>query len=301
MKTINTFLICILLSCSVNITAQNYIDIVKVSSANSTANRFDSTSAKTSLQEYNGDLTVPIVINKNLAILSGVTYEMIQSSLNPGRPKESFSGITLKAGVNIQHNSNWSGIYMLLPKISSDLQKISNKDFQLGGLALLKYEKSKQMNYKLGVYANNELFGPFIVPILGFYYTNKSEKFEVKVLLPLSVDINYKILKNTRMGLQFQGQVRSYNMNSTIGNNRDVYVVKSTNDLYANVQYEIKNGFNIQLGVGRSLGRSYRMYNEKVSFGMPLSYFGDNRTQLNTDFSDGWLIKLTAFYRLKLK
>jgi len=42
------------------------------------------------------------------------------------------------------------------------------------------------------------------------------------------------------------------------------------------------------------------MYDEKVSLAMPLAYFGDNRTQLNTDFSDGWIYKFTAFYRLKI-
>jgi len=31
-----------------------------------------------------------------------------------------------------------------------------------------------------------------------------------------------------------------------------------------------------------------------------LIYFGDDRDQLNTDFSDGWLFQLAVFYRLAI-
>ena len=61
-----------------------------------------------------------------------------------------------------------------------------------------------------------------------------------------------------------------------------------------------KNGLNFQLGFGRSIGRSYRIYNEKVSLGLPLFNFGDSRTQLNADFSDSWFFKATVFYRFGL-
>ena len=190
---------------------------------------------------------------------------------------------------------------MLLPKISSDLKKISSRDFQLGGVVLMKYIKTDRLNYKFGVYANSELFGPFIIPLFGFYYLNTTEKLEAKVLLPLSVDLNYSIIKNIRVGLNFKGQARSYNLNTSTETEVDRYLVKSTQDLYTYFQYETKNGFNLQLGLGRSLGRSYRIYDEKISLGLPLLNFGDNRTQLNNDFSDSWLFKVSVFYRLKLK
>lgn len=298
MKRINlTF---ILLVCSSAASAQDYIDLFKFDYANTPVNKFDTTEVTTRLQEINGDLTVPIAINDNFALLTGIIFENALASFNPDREVESMTGITLKLGANIKFNSKWSGTYLLLPKISSDLKKISNRDFQFGGAVLMKYSKSSNFSYKFGVYANNELFGVFIVPIFGFYYLSPSQKFEAKVILPLAVDLNYSITKSVRFGLNFRGQVRTYNVNTPVELETNRYLTKSANDVYAYCQYGMKNGLNFQLGFGRSFARSYRMYNEKVSLGIPLYYFGNNRTQLNMDFSDGWLFKATVFYRLKL-
>lgn len=282
-------------------TAQGYIDLAKFDYTITPVNTFDTTAATTKLHEINGDLTVPIVINDRFAFLTGITYENVSASFDPGRTEESMKGLILKLGANLKHNSKWSGTYMLLPKISSDFKNISNRDFQLGGAVLMKYTKTDRFNYKFGVYGNSELFGSFVVPMFGFYYLSPSEKFEAKVLLPLSVDLNYSITQGVRFGLNFKGQVRSYDVSAPVGTEADRYLVKSTNELTTYFQYGTKSGLNFQMGFGRSLGRSYRIYNEKVSLGLPLFYFGDNRMQLNTDFSDSWLFKISAFYRLKLE
>lgn len=283
------------------ILAQNYIDLAKINYSITPQNKFDSSNVSTDIQELNADLTVPLVINDKFVFLTGLAYETLSTSLNPNRNKESVSGITLKLGTNIKHNEKWGGTYMLLPKISSDLKNVASQDFQLGGVVLMKYTKTKNINYKIGVYANNELFGPFIVPIFGFYYLSPSEKFEAKVLIPLSADLNYSFTKSSRFGINFKGQIRSYNLNSAFGTESDRYLAKATNDVYSYIQYEMKSGINFQLGFGRSLGRSLRVYDEKVSLAFPLASIGDNRNQLNTDFADGWLFKVGIFYRLKIK
>jgi len=291
-------LLIILLSSTTN--AQNYIDIFKANYAISPSNRFDSAGTETHLQEINSDLTLPIKVSDRFAFLTGITYENSSATFDPNRGRESVTGITLKLGANIKHSSKWSGTYMFLPKVSSDLEQISNRDFQFGGVVLMKYKKSEHFNYKFGMYANRELFGIFLVPMFGFYYQDPSEKFEAKVLLPLSVDLNYSITKAFRVGLNFNGQVRSYNLNNTPASEDNQYLAKSANDVYGYLQYGTKKGINFQLGIGHSVGRSYRIYDEKVSLGVPLAYFGDDRRQLNDDFSDGWLIKASVFYRLEL-
>ena len=134
------------------------------------------------------------------------------------------------------------------------------------------------------------------MPLFGFYYLNLTEKFEAKVILPQSVDINYSISKSFRLGLNFKGQLRTYNVNTPIELETDLYIVKSAQDIYSYCQYETKGGLNFQLGFGRSLGRSYRIYNDKISFALPLFTFGDDREQLNTDFSDSWLFKVAFAY-----
>jgi len=293
-------LISILMFSISTVIAQNYIDLVKYDYAISSPSSYDTSTAKVNLKEMNGDLTLPIVINDNAAFLTGISYEMTKGSFNPFRPDESVTGITLKLGTNIKHNEKWSGTYMVLPKISSDLKKIGKNDFQIGGVALVKYNKNDHLNYKIGLYANTELFSTFLVPILGFYYLSPNDKFEAKVLLPLAADFNYVTTKNTKIGFNFKGQVRTYNLNEPLFSETDRYLARSTNDLYAYFQYSLKNGINFQVAGGRSVARSYRIYNEKVDFAMPLVYFGSKRSQLNTDFSDSWLLKFSVFYRLKL-
>ncbi len=280
--------------------AQNYIDLSKVDYAFSSPSSYDTSSAKVNLREMNADLTLPIVVNSHSTFLTGLSYEYTKGSFNPFRKKESVTGLTLKLGANIQHNERWAGTYMLLPKISSDLKKINVEDFQIGGVVLMKYTKSDHLNYKFGLYANSELFGPFLVPIFGFYYLNPSQKFEAKVLLPLAIDLNYSFTQKSKVGLNFKGQVRTYNLNEPIFNENDRYLARSTNDIYTYFQYGLKNGINFQLAAGRSLARSYRIYNERVDFAMPLVYFGNKRSQLNTDFSDSWLLKFSVIYRLML-
>ncbi|MFT4522961.1 MAG: hypothetical protein ACI8ZN_001913 [Bacteroidia bacterium] len=296
--TIRTIALCLL---AFQASAQNYVDLAKFDYTTTSLNTFDTAIATTTLTEINGDLTAPIVLNSKITVLTGVSFEQTKGSFNPGRSEETLTGLTLKCGANIKHNSKLSGTYMLLPKISSDFKNINRRDFQLGAVALMKYEKSDHFNYKFGAYVNQELFGTFVVPIFGMYYLSATEKFEAKVLLPLSVDLNYTVLLSTKLGINFRGQIRSYNINTQVLNEEHRYLARATNEVFAYAQYELKSGINLQLSVGRSIGRSYRIYNEKVAFGMPLIYFGDDRQQLNTDFSDSWLCKATVFYRLHLQ
>jgi hypothetical protein len=235
-----------------------------------------------------------------MTFLSGAIYETIIASFNPNRPNESLTGITLKLGANLKHNKRLSGTYMLLPKVSSDMKNIAERDIQIGGVVLMKYTKTDQLNFRFGLYSNGELFGPFIVPIVGFYFINNSKKIEIKATLPLSFNAEYAIRSNIKTGLNFKGQVRSYNINSPMKNEDNRYLVKSTNDVYTFLRYETKNGLNFHMDFGRSIGRTYRMFREQVTLGMPLTYFDDQRIQINQDFSDSWLFKLGVFYRLNL-
>ena len=290
----------VILFYAASIKAQDYIDLIKFDYAITPTNAFDSSTISTTLQEINGDFTLPIVINDNMTFLSGAIYENIIASFNPNRPNESLTGITLKLGANLKHNKRLSGTYMLLPKVSSDMKNIAERDIQVGGVVLMKYTKTDQLNFRFGLYSNGELFGPFIVPIVGFYFINNSKKIEIKATLPLSFNAEYAIRSNIETGLNFKGQVRSYNINSPIRNENHRYLVKSTNDIYTFLRYETKSGLNFQMNFGRSIGRTYRMFREQVTLGMPLTYFDDQRIQINQDFSDSWLFKLGVFYRLSL-
>ena len=282
--------------------SQNYVDILKVNASTTLNNTFDSSATKTKLNEVSVDLMVPVKINDQLSVLTGVIYESMQTKLFSDGITKNFGSSTLKLGFNKQLNQKWSTTVVALPKIASDYNSFNQKDFQLGGIALLKYKKRDNLNYKVGLYYNSELFGPFFVPMLGLYYQSPNKKFEANVMLPLQADVNYQVLPFMNVGCNFNGQTRSYHLNHVTDANPHTYVTKSTNELFAYVKFNITKSISLQTKVGQSFGRSYKVYDEKdkVNFGLPATFIGDKRQQLNSSFSNGMIFQATLMYRLHL-
>lgn len=287
------------------LTAQDYVDVARLHYATSTINGFDDGSDGSRLEEVGVDLTVPIVLNDRISILTGGIYEGIRTQLYPDKDKESIQSFTLKAGVNWTHSDKWTGTYVFLPKVASDFQNpLTRKDFQFGGLAMMKYSHKANLIYKFGVYGNSELFGPWVVPILGLYYLSPSKKFETNLTLPLSADMNYKLSSIFHVGANFFGLVRTYHLTEGVGGiaSDAGYVARSTNELYAYLRVNLGKSSIIQLKCGGSLGRSYRVYYEwdQVGFGVPLKYFSDTRKQVNKDFEDGMIGQVVFIYRVPI-
>ena len=296
------FLLMTILICRFCVFSQNYIDLLKVNASTTTSNTFDGSQSKSKLNEILVDLTIPIKINNKLSVLSGLIYENIQTKLFAEKKIIHFGSTTIKVGISKELNENLTLTAVLLPKIASDYDSIEDEDFQLGTIALFRIKKHENKNYKLGLYANSDLFGPFFVPILGMYYLSPSKKFETNILLPLQVDANYKILPFLNIGVNFNGQIRSYHLSDVIASNKSTYVAKSTNELYGYLRFNLTKSISIQTKIGQSFGRTYEVYdkNDKVSFGLPAIFIGDKRQQLNTNFSNGLIFQTVLLYRLNL-
>jgi hypothetical protein len=283
--------------------SQNYVDILKVSASTTPNNTFDSSASKTKLNEVCVDLTVPVKIREGLSILTGVTYESTQTKLFSDGNTKNFASTTLKIGFNKQLNQRWSTTVMALPKIASDYNSFNQHDFQIGGMALFKFKKRENLNFKTGLYYNSELFGPLFVPMLGLYYQSPNKKLEVNIMLPLQADVNYQVLPFMNVGVNFNGQIRSYHLNNVTDANPNTYVTKSTNELFAYAKFNVTKSICLQTKLGQSFGRSYKVYDEsdKVSFALPATFIGDKRQQLNSNFSNGMIFQVTFLYRLNLK
>jgi len=79
-------LVPLILIISTNTTySQNYIDLARFDCATSSINKFDTGSSTTSLQEMNGNITLPLILNDDLTFLTGLTYEGTTASFNPER------------------------------------------------------------------------------------------------------------------------------------------------------------------------------------------------------------------------
>lgn len=279
--------------------AQNYVELAKFYYSNTALNSFEQSDSSTRVKELGLDITVPLLINTSDAILTGLIYERIETKLFEADPAETFSVTGLRVGLSKKHSEKWSGTYLLVPKLASDFKHITWKDFQLGGIALLKYTKHDNLNYKLGLYFNTELSGPFLAPLLGLYYLNDRKKIEVNLMLPFLADINYNLLSRLYVGANFTGMVRSYHLSETPTRETGGYIVKASNEFSSYLKFNVTKALSLQARVGYSLGRSYRVYDEedKITFGTVLIRVGDDRQQLNTDFSDGFVYHASLGYR----
>ena len=293
-------LIIFLLLIGRGIAAQDYVDLAKLYYSTSAVNNFENSLLGSRLEEIGADLTVPVPVGENLTALSGLIYEGIRTQMFEAQNRGSISSLTLKAGINRRHSSRWSGTYLLLPKVSSDFRKVTKRDFQVGGIAILKYDKTDNLKYKVGLYANSELFGAWAVPIAGLYYISSSKRFEANLTLPLMADMNYRLYPAVDVGMNFSGQVRTYHLDDIGTPSGSGYLARASNELYGYLKFNIGKGAVVQAKVGHSLGRSYRVYDEgaRVSFGLPLVYINDKREQVNTDFKDGLVYQLALIYRL---
>jgi hypothetical protein len=284
------------------IKGQNYVDILKVNASTTPDNTFDTSTTKTKINQIDADLTVPIKINDRFSIITGVMYETFQTKLFEDGNVKTFGSTALKIGANKQFNDRWSGTAVLLPKIASDYKSITGKDFQVGVVGIMKYKKNDNTSYKFGLYYNSELFGPFFVPMVGMYYLSPNKKFETNIMLPLQADLNYKLIPFINVGVNFNGQIRSYHLTDVHSTHHSTYIARSTNEFYAYLKFNVTKSLSITTKVGQSLGRSFKVFEEgdKVTFGLPATFIGGKRQQLNTNFSNGMIFQASLLFRIHL-
>jgi len=283
--------------------AQNYVDILRAEYTATPQNTFDSSNQTTDLQKANLNLTVPIELKSGNAILAGVVYDRVSTIWDPNENKMPVSSYILKVGMNVKHSEKWSATYLLLPKVASNFkEELRKEDFQVGGLILAKMKKNENFSYKFGTYMNGDRFGPFLVPLFGFYY--QKGKLEMDVIVPSYAKINYSITPKITAGLNWRATVKSYNMQGAAISilSTPFYMHHLSNEIAAHVGFEPIKGVIIRGMSGVSLGRSFRVYenDDKIDFGLSLFRFGDDRVSLNTDFEDGLFYRAEIAYRYYL-
>ncbi len=291
--------------------SQDYVDLVKVSYGETLNNNFDGPrSPDTNILFVDADITVPIVINPKNAFITGLAYSQNRVQVfpdneidifRPGFDEDGFVNLystLLKIGLATTYDDVWSSTVVLLPKIASDYVNISGDDFFVGGIALLKMQKTEHLKYHFGVYGSTEAFGFFTTPIFGWYYLSPNAQFEMDMSLPIAADINYTCGAFT-YGVDYYGIGRSVNLTA---DNSDVYIDVSSLDFSAYVQF---NAFEKSVLIRAKAGyasTNFEAYQkgDKLDLGVSAFSFGDDRTQLNPDLSGGLFLKLEAIYRFNL-
>ena len=297
------FFLCCFCGSLFSIKAQQYVDIGKLFYANTPVNQFDTLTNGTRVEEFGLDLNIPVPLQNGHALLFGFYGEGISTAVNPVEPNlTSVYTLNPRLGINYQHSVKWTGTYLLLPKLSSDLKQIGRNDLQLGAIALLKYKKHQRFAWQFGLYYNGERFGPFFVPLFGFYHLSSDERFEMNVRLPLAVDMNYRLNARLKAGLEFSAFVRSYHLNEPYRGNPENYLVKASNELFAYLHVDLTKNLLLKTKAGYSIGRNFRVYDleDRVTWGLSAFRFNDERQQLNADFRDGLVFRAELIYRFRL-
>ena len=280
--------------------AQDYVDILKVGYGDTFNNTFEGSDSSTHVSVLEADLTFPVVLNVNHALITGLVFSRNRLQLYPSEngetiPYTSLYSTTLKLGINSTFNDKWGMILVLLPKIASDYYTVSKNDFFLGGLGVLKLQKRENLMYRFGVYSSSEAFGFYTTPVIGWYSLSKNKKIEMDMFLPISVDINYTQGHFT-YGFSYFGIGRSFNLEQ---DDSDQYVQLSSlefagyvqfNNLFKNILVRAKLGFS-------SDNYEVHNYGDKIGFGFIAFNFDDNRMQLNPKINGSAYLKLELIYR----
>lgn len=279
---------------------QNYVDLLKIGYGQTFNNDFVDTEKSTFVKSFEADLTIPVVLNDNHALITGAVFSRNNLQLFPDASFTSLYSTILKVGLASTYNEKWSSTLVLLPKIASDYNEITGDDFYFGGVALLKYQKNEHLKYRFGLYASSEAFGIFSTPIFGWYYLSPNSKFEMDVSLPISTDINYTSGSIT-YGLDYYGIGRSFRLYNEDGISES-YVDLASLEFASYVQFNaLQKSVLLRAKFGYS-SNNYEIYpdGQTIDLGLSAFAFGDNRTQLNPDISGGFFVKFEAIYRFNI-
>ena len=285
----------------INLFAQNYVDIAKFNYGYIPDVSLSDSQNRTDVQGIDVGVMVPIKLSEKIAVITGVDVsdQAIEIRSTSGIVNLRSAGIRL--GVNVEHSNKWSGIYVAIPKVAGDFGDISGEDFQIGGAALWKYSKKENVKYKFGIYASTESFGLITTPIVGGYYLSPNKKFEANVSLPVAFDLNYKVVKPLRFGVDFNAIVRSYDLSESALS--AFYVHRWVKELSAYMQFDFLNENLILKTKLVYAMNDFGLYqdNDQITLAIPSAEIGDNRIRLNNELGTAFGIKASLIYRFQLK
>jgi hypothetical protein len=278
--------------------AQEYFDLASFSYTTSFNSNVLDEDRDTSIQEWSLNVDLPWVLDDETILLFGLGSNKIDVELIPSpEPATDLYSISLRLGVNKVFSETWSGTFVLIPKMASDLTNGFRKGNQIGALALLTRKKTTRFKNFYGIFGNKEEFGLLLVPILGVYYKSQNDRFEADVFLPVRVDLNLGLGERTSAGLRFDGLGTSFSIQNP--GYQDHYVTRISNDLYTYGQYAITPSILLRAKLGYSFFRNFKVYEKEEKIGLSLGgiFFGDNREIQNQDIRDSFQFKLEMVYR----
>ena len=251
---INKFFFIVLLTVTLLINstaAQPYLDIVNLKYTNSpNSGLFNQNKNKVKIQYASLGVNLPIQFkNKKDAVIFSPFFEIWSSKINNTNPQNFYSVALPVSFSKTIANTRWS--FLLTGIIRMNDSSINKKTkMQVGGAFIVSNKRNENLTWKLGAYINNELFGVYVVPLLGIDWKINDRNMLFGVL-PGNLTYEHKVNNHFYFGANFRAITNSYGKNSGYWrideNQLGVYL-----DTYLNKNFV----FNIE--AGHSLFRKIR-------------------------------------------
>ncbi|MAJ50100.1 MAG: hypothetical protein CMB82_00580 [Flammeovirgaceae bacterium] len=210
--------------------------------------------------EYSAAIFIPIKTKKNNYLIFGAGYNKLSLENSLNQPKISnLEALAIQLGRVINLNNDWNMTTILIQKISSDFQDFSKKDYQIGVVSFLTKQLNEHTKYKLGLFYNQEFWGPQIFPILGFDFI-LSDKLRFFGLLPRMINLEYKISKSGYLGFKFNMKRTSYRLAEQYA---EGYVQEFKIDTQAYIDYYLNDKLTLFGSFGYALVRKYKIFETK--------------------------------------
>ncbi len=197
-------------SCSV--IAQPYIDALNIHYCKSPDIGFFQHNKKaTDLNYFNASTTLPVLFkNKKDAIIFSPYYEQWETKIKDVTSfRKNHFGIVLPVSFLKSIDSKWSILVTPIIRIN-DTAFDSKSKSQLGGAVLGSHKSSDgKLTYKFGLYINGDLFGLFVMPLLGIDW-EINPKTNLFGVLPGNLMLERRLKRSLYYGMTFRAFTNSY-------------------------------------------------------------------------------------------
>lgn len=279
------------------LTAQDYLDLIKVSYNNATLGNIvndDETNVKNTYVEF----YYPFPISSKATFIGGFTYENTRLGAVGFEPDRTNLVMTrLNLGLKLTHGNDWTGTYVALPRYSTDFRGFTEDNFQMGGLALFEKRFNARKGFKAGLYASSEEFGTILTPLVGYWYKSKNGKFYINAILPIRSEMQYDLPDGFSLGASLVTSVKSYNL----AQRDDFYIQEES------IRFNVFLGVDIiedELLLRGKVGfdtTDYGLYKQGDTVGTQILTFqvdGDDRNRLNSEFDSSLFLGFDLVYRV---
>jgi hypothetical protein len=193
------------------------------------------------------------------------------------------------------------GIQLLFaPRFMTDFDNASASNFQLGGIAMYEKRFSERLMLRFGAMYNDELGGPFVVPIVYSDWQINS-KWSLVGMWPVFGKLNYQVSEKISAGISHFGLITSYRLGHP--DYEGDYIERTSIDLSLFGRIRLAGNLHLEGRFGYAVGRSYKQFSadQTVPFRISIIKFGDERVEKNYLFKPGPIVDLRLVYNLPLQ